>query len=148
MKGQCMKQTTTGEPPNPKALECHQKNCQDNLWLRQELRVSLCNTSVHPSQSSYFSLRSVSFLFKLSLGCISLGMPSEKKRKNFQTSVKIPTYPTLLTTFLTIFNFDKRTQKVTPSLPLSIWTHLFLVNINSTHLRWQKQTNGDNSSTK
>ena len=41
-------------------------------------------------------------------------MPSKKKRKKIQTSVKIRTYPTLLTTFLTIFNFDKKLRKLPP----------------------------------
>ena len=42
------------------------------------------------------------------------GCLPNKKRKNFQTSVKIQTYPTLLTTFLTIFNFDKKLRKLPP----------------------------------
>jgi len=37
-----------------------------------------------------------------------------KKRKNIQTSVKIPTYPTLLTTYLTILNFDKELRRLPP----------------------------------
>ena len=52
------------------------------------------------------------------------GCLQNKKRKKFQTFVKKPEYPTLLATFLTIFNFDKEVRELPPSLPLSIWTKL------------------------
>ena len=39
-----------------------------------------------------------------------------KNRKNFQTSFKIPTYPTLLTTYLSIF------RNLVPRLPLLVHT--------------------------
>ena len=55
--------------------------------------------------------------------CFTLRDAYRKKRKKFQTFFKKQTYPTLPSTFLTIFNFDKLLRNL-PPLPPWIWTNL------------------------
>ena len=81
-------------------------------WIEIQSILSTCEDDHHQYQNPK-PTNSIS-ITKLKKEETELGMPSEKKRKNFQTSVKIPTYPTLLTTFLTIFNFDKKLRKLPP----------------------------------
>ena len=74
------------------------------------MTLDCCRSVAREAETFVVYLKYVNVLiFGSNKGCLP-----NKKRKNFQTSVKIPTYPTLLTTFLTIFNFDKKLRKLPP----------------------------------